>query len=939
MSKITAVLGPTNTGKTYLAMEAMKGYSTAIMGFPLRLLARENYDRLIESKGKHLVALVTGEEKIIPKDARYWICTVESMPLDLKVDFVAIDEIQLCADPERGHIFTERLLTARGTHETMFLGAETARRVINALIPKVNFVTRPRLSTLSYIAPKKLSRIPPRSAVVVFSASQVYQVASMIRQHRGGAAVVLGALSPRTRNAQVAMYQAGEVDYMVATDAIGMGLNMDIDHVTFSALKKFDGRGQRYLSPQEIGQIAGRAGRHMNDGTFCCAADIRPPDEDLIEAVENHRYDPLEYIFWRNNALDYRSVYHLQKSLDGLPKSRALQRTREAEDQRALNSLSHEDDLKKYVASPAATRVLWDICQIPDFHKSFTDTHQKLQRRVFLDLMGPANRINVDWAAKNIDRLDDTTGEIDTLVNRIANVRTWTYISHRADWMPDPKIWQNRTRDIEDRLSDALHDRLTNQFVDRRAAILVRRLKEGGELLSGVQADGSVVVEGEFVGKIKGFHFEADQTVEGPEGKTILTAARKALGQEISKRLEQFHADNDGAFSLGDNGTIDWRGAPIADVAKGSHLLSPDVRMNMGELVDTTSAKLCEERVKKWLAAHLKNALSPLENLKELGTKADVSAGVRALAYQLWEALGLIDRRPAKETIQTLSQDDRGVLRNAGVRFGRKFLFVPSIRQPRTQRVLGILSKAAGMESLPHSAATRFDLNRPNRPHKDNLVLSVDQIERSLNRMWRQENEPKSEKPTAEIQVEEAKPEGIAEVSAEATATVTIEAPAEAAEAPTETVEATAEQPAQKSQAEIFEEVKADLLVILDGDNEALNAVLALPEAKRFGPKPGQNRNRRPAAESGAGTDTGPDSDKKGGKPKGRPQSKGTQGKGKDSDRPKNTARNAKGGKGNDRNQKPRELDPEGKRLEAEAAKRRLADSPFAALAGLKLSK
>ncbi|MCH8036346.1 MAG: hypothetical protein IIC53_04390, partial [Proteobacteria bacterium] len=528
-SRVTAVLGPTNTGKTYLAIERMLGHRSGMIGFPLRLLARENYDRVVAIKGARQVALVTGEEKILPPRARYFLCTVESMPLDRPVAFLGVDEIQLCADPDRGHVFTERLLHARGLEETMFLGAETIRPILRRLVPEAQVITRPRFSTLTYSGACKLTRLPPRSAVVAFSAAEVYAMAELLRRQRGGTAVVLGALSPRTRNAQVAMFEAGEVDYLVATDAIGMGLNLDLDHVAFAKLVKFDGRNVRRLSPAEVGQIAGRAGRHMSDGTFGTTGEVGALEPDLVEAVEAHRFDPLRALYWRNRDLDFRSPRLLLRALERRPPEPELIRVRKADDLTALAALARDPEIAELAGNPGAVRLLWEVCQVPDFQQILSDQHARLLGRIYRFLAAGEERLPEDWVARQIDRIDRSDGDIDTLTARIAHIRTWTYVANRGDWLDDAGHWQERTRAVEDKLSDALHERLTQRFVDRRAATLVRRLRAGDDLLAAVKADGEVVVEGEFVGRLEGFRFRLDGTVESGEiflyddetGKTI----------------------------------------------------------------------------------------------------------------------------------------------------------------------------------------------------------------------------------------------------------------------------------------------------------------------------------------------------------------------------------------------------------------------------------
>src|SRR5690242_6893969 len=530
--RLVAVLGPTNTGKTHLAIERMLDHQSGMIGFPLRLLAREVYDRVVKLRGARAVALITGEEKILPPNPSYFVCTVESMPLDRPVEFLAIDEIQLCADRERGHVFTARLLHARGLSETMFLGADTIKPLMRRLVPRIEYISRPRLSTLTHTGHKKVTRLPPRSAVVAFAVADVFSLAELVRRQRGGTAVVLGALSPRARNAQVGMFQAGEVDYLVATDAIGMGLNMDLDHVAFARLAKFDGRGPRRLTAAEIGQIAGRAGRHMNDGTFGTTADERPLDEALVAAVEGHKFEPLTRIAWRNTRLQFRSVGALLRSLDERPSASGLVQTRDADDHRALQLLSRHAEVTSLATHPGAVRLLWEVCQIPDFRKVMSDSHARFLAHCFVHLAGPEGRLPSAWVGNQMAQLDRLDGDIDTLMMRIAHIRTWTYITHRSEWIDNAADWQERARGIEDRLSDALHDRITQRFVDRRSAYLVRQLAAEGDLLASVDKDGMVLVEGAAVGRLDGFRFVPDAS-EGNAKRTLITAANRVLRSEV----------------------------------------------------------------------------------------------------------------------------------------------------------------------------------------------------------------------------------------------------------------------------------------------------------------------------------------------------------------------------------------------------------------------
>ncbi|HTP81392.1 MAG TPA: DEAD/DEAH box helicase, partial [Alphaproteobacteria bacterium] len=545
-ARIVAVLGPTNTGKTHLALERMLGHRSGMIGFPLRLLARENYDRIVRLKGKDSVALVTGEERIIPPAPRWFVCTVEAMPLDREVAFLAIDEVQMCADRERGHVFTDRLLHARGYVETMFLGAETARRLIRALVPGVEFVSRPRFSTLTWTGPKKITRLPRRSAAVAFSAAEVYGMAELVRRQRGGAAVVFGALSPRTRNAQVAMYQAGEVDYLVATDAIGMGLNMDIDHVAFAQLAKFDGRGMRRLSPAELGQIAGRAGRHMNNGTFGTTTgvdgrDLGPLDPETIAAIEEHKFPSLTAFQWRNTALDFATPRALLRSLEAPPPLPVLIRTREADDHLTLAALAADKELTSLTENREGVRLLWDACQIPDFRKALGDAHVHLVGRIFRHLRLDGC-LPTEWVASQVTRLDTVEGDLDTLLERLARIRTWTYVAHRPHWLADAAHWQERAREVEDRLSDALHERLMQRFVDRRAAVLAKARRQGEEYLAAVTTRGEVLIEGERAGRLDGFNFVAESDARDSGARDLLAAANKALRRDLGERVRRFVA-------------------------------------------------------------------------------------------------------------------------------------------------------------------------------------------------------------------------------------------------------------------------------------------------------------------------------------------------------------------------------------------------------------
>ena len=612
-ARVKAVLGPTNTGKTHLAIERMLAHSSGVIGFPLRLLARENYDRMVTRKGIRHVALITGEEKIVPPDARWFACTVEAMPLDRAAEFVAVDEIQLCADPDRGHIFTDRLLHARGTVETMFLGAETIRPLLKRLVPHAEVETRPRLSQLGHAGNLKLSRLPPRSAVVAFSAGEVYAIAELIRRRRGGCAVVMGRLSPRTRNAQVALYQAKEVDFLVATDAIGMGLNMDVDHVGFARQSKFDGHRPRLLTPAEAAQIAGRAGRGMRDGTFGTTAQCPPLSPEVVEAVETHSFAPLEELTWRNADLDFGDIDALLASLLAPPPRPGLVKGRDATDLETLIALAREPDLRAQVSSRSMTRLLWEACQVPDFRKLADDSHTRLCARIFGHL-AQDGVLPTDWLAGQIAALSRADGDIDTLMQRLSNVRVWAYVAARPSWVGDAAHWQAETREVEEKLSDALHERLTARFVDRRATHLLRRLEapEGEELLSAVTAQGEVVVEGHPVGHVAGFGFTPDPISVGDERRLVLRAARRALRQEMPRRVGALDAAEDAAFGLDDARVVMWDGAPVARLQPGAQMVRPQLQVLDSEFLDGRQRDRVRQRLQRWLDALVHHELAPL---------------------------------------------------------------------------------------------------------------------------------------------------------------------------------------------------------------------------------------------------------------------------------------------------------------------------------------
>ncbi len=681
---VTALLGPTNTGKTHTAMERLLEHRTGMVGFPLRLLARENYDKVVAAKGASEVALVTGEERILPERPSYFICTVEAMPLDRRVDFLAIDEVQLAADRERGHVFTDRLLRARGVEETMLLGSETIRPLIRELVPEAAHVTRARLSTLRYSEPKKLNRLPRRSAVIVFSLVELYELAERMRHATGGVAVVFGALSPRTRNAQVGLYQAGEVDYLVATDAIGMGLNLDIDHVAFTRLTKFDGRGARALKPAEVAQIAGRAGRHVRDGTFGATAELGGFDERLVNAVEAHRFEPLPSVFWRNPELDFRSVGGLAASLDAPAPRAELKRMRQADDHRALTALRGDPEVMSEARSPDRVRLLWEVCQIPDFRNVMSEAHARLLAQIFLHLASAARRLPEDWVAAQVSAIDRTEGDVDALLGRIASIRTWTYVSHRAGWLAEPRHWQERTRKIEDRLSDALHERLTEQFVDRRGAIIARADPDG--LVAEIAEDGEVRIQGLVAGKLEGFRFAPEPGLK-EKARGLLAAANRVLRESIVERVQLFAGESDDAFRLGEERGLLWREARVARLVKGEDALHPRVDVLASELLDPPLRETVRRRLAAWLDKHVRARLGPLFTLRE----AQLGGAARGLAFTLGESLGTVPRRAVAPLIEGLTPSDRRALAGLGVRLGRWVVFLPAALDVGALRLRAVL--------------------------------------------------------------------------------------------------------------------------------------------------------------------------------------------------------------------------------------------------------
>lgn len=684
---VQAVLGPTNTGKTHLAIERMCAHRNGVIGLPLRLLAREVYSRVVEKVGVDNVALVTGEEKIVPKAARYSVCTVEAMPRDAKVEFVAIDEVQLAGDFERGHIFTDRILNVRGIEETLLLGAATAAPILQKLLPDLSVTTRPRMSHLAYAGAKKITRLPRRSAIVAFSADEVYAIAELVRRQRGGAAVVMGSLSPRTRNAQVELYQNGEVDYLIATDAIGMGLNLDVDHVAFAQSRKFDGRQFRDLSPVEMAQIAGRAGRHIKDGTFGVSGQVAPLHDDLVQQIESHDFAPLEVLQWRAREFDFSSIEALKRSLDVTPGKSGLTRALPAVDQRALEFLSRDMAVVDLCQTAQDVETLWQTCTLPDYRKIAPAQHADIISSIYFDLC-KIGHVNEDYMAQQVQRADRIDGEIDTLSHRIAQIRTWTYVSNRPNWLADPAHWQEKTREIEDKLSDALHERLTKRFVDRRTSVLMKRLRENENMDAEISAEGDVTVEGHHVGQLEAFRFTADNSAEGEDAKAIRAAAAKALATEFETRAERFGACPNGDLAISSDGTLRWLGSTIATLTASDDWLKPRLVMLADEQLTGPALDKVRARAERFVTFHIETHLKPLTDLQ----KADELSGIaRGIAFQLIEHQGIVERRSIANDMKSLDQDGRAALRRHGVRFGFYNIFIPALIKPAPAGLLTLL--------------------------------------------------------------------------------------------------------------------------------------------------------------------------------------------------------------------------------------------------------
>jgi ATP-dependent RNA helicase SUPV3L1/SUV3 len=715
---VTAVLGPTNTGKTHLAIERMLAHSSGVIGLPLRLLAREVYNKIAARAGAESVALITGEEKIKPKNPRYWVSTVEAMPRDLDVSFLAVDEIQIAADLERGHVFTDRILHRRGRDETLLLGAATMRPIIERLLPGASIVTRPRLSQLEFAGDRKITRQPRRTAIVAFSADEVYAIAELIRRQHGGAAVVLGSLSPRTRNAQVSMFQNGDVDYLVATDAVGMGLNLDVDHVAFASDRKYDGYQFRRLNPSEFAQIAGRAGRATRNGTFGTTGRCAPFEPELVNALQNHTFDSVKMLQWRNSKLDFSSLGSLQVSLALTPNHEVLTRAPIAEDLRVLDHAARDGDVRDMAHGAAAVERLWDACQIPDYRKIAPAAHAELVTTLYGFLM-KKGRIPDAWFAAQVEQADRIDGDIDTLSGRIAQIRTWTFVANRPDWLSDPDHWQGITREVENKLSDALHERLTERFVDRRTSVLMRRLRENSVLNTEIGKTGEVTVEGHVIGRLDGFTFAPDAAEAGSDAKALQATALKALAGEIDARAEKLSAAPDDQFVLTSDGTIRWTGDAVAKLVAADDALHPRLRIISDERLNGAPREAVQTRLDLWLKTHIEKLLGPLFGLAKA---EDITGIARGIAFQLIEALGVLERTKISAEMKDLDQASRATLRKYGVRFGAYHIYFPGLLKPAARSLASLLwaekqdnvdmSLLSNAQHLASSGRTSFPVDK-----------------------------------------------------------------------------------------------------------------------------------------------------------------------------------------------------------------------------------
>ena len=678
-NKITAVLGPTNTGKTFLAIETMLSFDSGMIGFPLRLLAREVYDKIIKKVSLDKVALITGEEKIIPTNAKYFLCTVESMPIDKHLDFVGIDEIQMCSDHERGHVFTDRLLNLRGEKLTMFMGSSTIKNIVNKLGEDTEFINRNRLSKLSYVGHKKISRINRKTAIIAFSTEEVYAIAELVRRQKGGAAIVMGSLSPKTRNSQVELYQSGDVDFLVATDAIGMGINMDLENVFFSNLKKFDGKKLRKLSLSEIGQIAGRAGRYLNDGNFGITGDCKDITAEDVDLIENHKFEEIKVLFWRNSNLNFSNSTSLIKSLDEKPNKGWLRKIHECEDEKVLKYFLKDMKSHNINNDNKSLKLLWECCQIPDFVKKTYGNHLEVVSKVFYFLNKKEGKITNDYMRLQLMKLDKLEGNVDSLSNRIANVRTWSYVSNKINWVENQNYWIEKTKLLEDRLSDRLHEELTKTFIDKRASVLARGLKQDMEFKTEIMEDDKVIINEQFIGSLRGLRFEMDLKVGALETdiKSLKKTARQTVGPELKKRIQSII--DTGLIEIKEDFKIYWRNFPIAKLEAGKDYLNPEFFLIVDDILEKQDKQKLSNFIEKWIKEKINFVLKSLFDLKNL---KESNSSIKALAYQLYENNGVIKREKVTDYLKNLEQEERKILRDLGVKFGRYHVFLFKLLKP-----------------------------------------------------------------------------------------------------------------------------------------------------------------------------------------------------------------------------------------------------------------
>ena len=676
--KIIALLGPTNTGKTFVAIEKMLEYDTGIFGLPLRLLAREVYDKCIKKVGVEKVALITGEEKIIPNSAQYFICTVESMPKDKVVDFIAVDEIQMCADRERGHVFTDRLLYARGEKLTMFLGSQVMANIIRELIADVEFEKKDRFSKLSHMGHKKISRLDGKVAIIAFSIEEVYAIAELVRRQKGGAAVIMGSLSPKTRNSQVGLYQSGDVDYLIATDAIGMGLNMDINEIYFSNLKKFDGKKTRRLNLIEMSQIAGRAGRFKNDGGFGTTGDCESLNSDEIEKIEKHQLPDTKIIYWRNSNLEFDNPQKLIASLELKPNKKNLLRTNDSLDESVLryflkkgaNNIIYHNNLE----------LLWECCQIPDFEKKAYGQHINIVDKVFQFLSTRGKKIPSSFMKEQLNGLEKDHGNVDLLSHRLSNVRTWSYVANKKNWVENSDYWVQLTKNIEDKLSDKLHEELTRSFIDKKISILSRSLKQDLVLNTEINEENKMHIDGQLIGELKGLKFIIELTSKTLDNdiKSIKKAARKGIKEELNKRVNKIIESQQ--ISIDINSKIIWKNNPIARLKKGHNYLNPAIEVIADESLDLEIKLKLEYFLKKWFNNYINEILGDLINLTKKKIKDQY---LRALVFQLYEKNGVIKRDEIDSIVKLIPTDEKKKLWGMGIKIGRYHVYLPKMLKPK----------------------------------------------------------------------------------------------------------------------------------------------------------------------------------------------------------------------------------------------------------------